>query len=169
MRRNSVRVGMCFTAALIALGCGDRRSSEMPSAEYPKTGVAGGDVAMPGATVTDVAAIVASPAQFIGKTVTVEADVDEVLGPQAFELDEDSPMRGGVDNDLIVAYPMSLRLAPLDNKWLKNKVRVTGTVRAGSVVELERELGWDMSEELEADIKIKPVLVAHSVERLNRP
>ena len=39
----------------------------------------------------------------MGHTVTVEADVDEVLTPYAFELDEDSPVAGGVDNDLIVA------------------------------------------------------------------
>jgi hypothetical protein len=113
-----------------------------------------------------VADITGTPGKHLGHSVSVEADVDEVLSPYAFELDEDSPAAGGVDTDLIVIYPKSLNLLPLDNKWLKNKVRVTGTVRQMNVAEAERELEWDLTPKIEVELTKRPVLVARTVERV---
>jgi len=106
---------------------------------------------------------------YLGKTVTVVADVQEVLGPRAFTLDEDDVLAGGIDNDMLVLSPQAGNLTPIENSWMKNKVRVTGTVRALAVAEIEREVGWDLDRKIEAEFKkVKAVLVASSVERLQR-
>ena len=114
-----------------------------------------------------VADIQEDPTKFVGQSVTVVADVEEVHSPRAFSLDEDSPAAGGIDNDLMVLYPNSDALRDIDDQWLNNKVRVTGKVGKFGIVEIERELGWDLRPELEAEVeKAKAVLIATSVQRL---
>jgi hypothetical protein len=169
---NSRIVAACFLTAFVA-GCGDSRSRETADA---RTGAAAGEVAPPPpppvvATETNVrvADITGNPTKYIGQTVTVEADLDEVLGPYAFELDEDSPVAGGIDNDLIVMWPRSLNLEALDNKWLNNKVRVTGRVQGVDIVALKRELDWDLTPKIEAKVKTRPVLIARTVQRVPGP
>ena len=106
---------------------------------------------------------------YVGKTVTVVADVQEVLGPRAFTLDEDDLLAGGIDNDMLVLSPQAGKLRAIENSWTKNKVRVTGTVRAIQVVELEREIGWNLNPRIQAELKdVKAVLVASAVERLEK-
>ena len=106
---------------------------------------------------------------YLGKTVTVVADVQKVLSPRAFTLDEDDVLAGGIDNDMLVLSPQSGNLTSIENNWTKNKVRVTGTVRGLGIVEIEREVGWDLNRKIEAEFKdVKAVLVASSVERLQR-
>jgi hypothetical protein len=95
------------------------------------------------------------------------ADVEEVHSARAFSLDEDSPAAGGVDNDLIVLSPQAGSLTDIDDQWLNNKVRVTGTVGVVNIVEIEREIGWDLTPELEVEVgKAKAVIIAKSVERI---
>jgi hypothetical protein len=116
-----------------------------------------------------VADIVGAPHSYVGKTVTVEADVEEVLGPRAFALDEDAPLAGGTDRDLLVLSGRAGSLADIDDQWLNNKVRVTGTVRPMSVVEIEREVGWDLDPELELELeRADAVLIASSVNRVRQ-
>jgi hypothetical protein len=116
-----------------------------------------------------VADIQEDPAKFVGQSVTVVADVEEVHSPRAFSLDEDSPAAGGIDNDLMVLSPQAGNLRDIDDQWLNNKVRVTGTVGLVNVVEIEREIGWDLSPELEMEVgKAKAVIIAKSVERVER-
>lgn len=125
-----------------------------------------GSAAAPATGTVNVADIVGNPDAYLGRTVTVQADVEEVLGPMAFALDEDSPLTGGVDNDLLVFSRKSASLANIDDQWLNNRVRVTGTVSRMSVVELEREIGWDLDPRIEAELeRVRPVLIAQSVER----
>jgi hypothetical protein len=114
-----------------------------------------------------VADIAGEPDKYIGQTVTVVADVEEVHSPRAFSLDEDSPAAGGVDNDLIVLSPQAGSLSDLDDTWLNNKVRVTGTVGKLSVMEIEKEVGWDLRPELELEVeKARAVIIARSVQRV---
>ena len=114
-----------------------------------------------------VADIAGEPDRYLGQTVTVVADVEEVHSPRAFSLDEDSPAAGGIDNDLLVLYPNSDSLRDIDDQWLNNKVRVTGKVGKFTIVEIERELGWDLQPELEAEVEgAKAVLIATSVQRV---
>jgi hypothetical protein len=116
---------------------------------------------------TRVADIAGEPDKYLGQTVTVVADVEEVHSPRAFSLDEDSPAAGGIDNDLIVLSPAAGSLSDIDDQWLDNKVRVTGKVGKLQIVEIERELGWDLDPELEVEVeKARAVIIASSVERI---
>jgi hypothetical protein len=115
-----------------------------------------------------VADLMASPDRYLGQTVTVVADVEEVLGPNAFTLDEDAPLAGGIDNDMLVLSKKAGELSDIDDQWLNNKVRVTGTVGKMTVVEIEREIGWDLNRELEAEVDRRgAMLIASSVTRVN--
>ena len=104
---------------------------------------------------------------YLGRTVTVEADVQEVFGPRAFTLDEDDALAGGIDNDVLVVGTQTGNLERVEDNWLRNKVRVTGTVRGLALVDLEREIGWDLDRQIEAELEdVKAVIVASSVQRL---
>lgn len=114
-----------------------------------------------------VADIAGEPDKYMGQTVTVVADVEEVHSPRAFSLDEDSPAAGGIDNDLMVLSPQAGSLSDIDDTWLNNKVRVTGKVGKLSIVEIEQELGWDLTPELEIEVeKARAVLIASAVQRV---
>lgn len=114
----------------------------------------------------NVAEIAEHPDKYLGQTVTVVADVEEVHSPRAFSLDEDSPAQG-VDNDLLVLSPAAGSLSDIDDQWLNNKVRVTGKVGKMAIVEIERELGWDLGPQLEVEVeKARAVLIASAVQRV---
>jgi hypothetical protein len=116
---------------------------------------------------TTVADIQEAPDKYLGQTVTVVADVEEVHSPRAFSLDEDSPAAGGIDNDLLVLSPQAGSLSDIDDQWLNNKVRVTGKVGKMQIVEVERELGWDLDPKLEVEVeKARAVIIASAVQRV---
>lgn len=164
----SAALALTFALAACA-GSDEAASGDLDSAAVPAAAAAPAmtdSATEMGATVR-VADIVADPTRYAGQTVTVVADVEEVLTPYAFQLDEDSPTAGGIDNDLTVFSPKSAQLADIDDQWLNNKVRVTGTVRAYSVVDIERDIGWDLDPQVEAELEgVKAALVASSVERV---
>ncbi len=167
MSGNDIRaLGVC--AALAVFGCGDGRTRETVSGDGRGTGVAGGEVSRSRPGTTRVVDIIGNQERYTGRTVTVEGDVDAVLSPFAFTID-DGLYTGGVDTDLIVTYPRSLNLETFDAGWRRNKVRVRGTVRRMTVADFERYLGRDLSSFLEAEFMRQPVLIARSVERLDRP
>lgn len=49
-----------------------------------------------------VADLVANRDQYIGKTVTITEEIDQVISPTLFSVDEDAPLQDGIDNDLLV-------------------------------------------------------------------
>lgn len=137
-----------------------------PATTAPATTTGTVNPTAPGATVK-VADITGNSANYHGKTVTVVADVEEVKGPRAFVLDEDSALKGGIDNDLLVLSPKAGSLANIDDQWLKNKVRVTGVVHRFVTADVEREIGWDLDRQIEVEFEgKKPVLIATSIERV---
>lgn len=122
---------------------------------------------LPDGATTTVAAIQDDTDAWVGKTVTVVADVEEVWGPRAFSLDEDSMTTGGIDNDIAVLSPKAGSLANIDDQWRNNKVKVTGVVHRFVVVEIEKELGWDLDPKIETEIEVrKPVIIATAIERV---
>ena len=151
-------------AALVSVACA--RDADDRAAD---TLAVGGDVD-PRAGMTRVGDIMGNPAQYVGQTVTVEADVEEVLGTFAFLLDEDDLVTGGIDNDMLVLSPKSAQLQDIDDQWLNNKVRVTGTVRQSGVADLERETERDLTPTMESKFEggQRVILVATRVERVGR-
>lgn len=96
--------------------------------------------------------------QYIGKTVSVDGEVEEVLGPRIFTIDE--PHWGDLDGELLVFMPTHLVALVQDD----DQVTVTGTVKPFVRADFEREWGWfDLTPELEADLALKPVLVANRI------
>ena len=168
--------GMALTVTLFALGCAGRdddmavddTAAAMAERATGGTATAGGDVAPTTGTVR-IGDINDNLDRYLGDTVTVEADVEEVLSSFAFALDEDDALAGGIDNDLLVFSPQSSQLASIDDQWVNNRVRVTGTVQRMTVAELERELGRDLDPNLESKVEgTRPVLIAHSLDRVGR-
>src|SRR5262245_36053842 len=152
--------------SIAAFGC-DRSERRTTTETQPAPG---SDAAPAANTALKVEDVVKDMDRYVGQEVTVVGEVDEVLSPQAFALDEDAPLAAGIDNDLLVFYPKSLELAPLDDAWLNDTVRVTGTVGRMTVTEIEREVGWDLDPKIVTEVGKKgPVLVAKKGERVEQP
>jgi hypothetical protein len=116
-----------------------------------------------------VADITGAPNAFIGKTVTVVAEVDDVYGPRAFTLDGEGPAPAkGARKVLLTLAPKVGGFPDVDAQWKNDKARVTGVVQLMVGKDVEREIGWELPSGLEAEFKGKPVLIARSFERLNR-
>lgn len=97
------------------------------------------------------------PEKYIGKTVTVEGEATEVLGPHLFTVDEPKwfHLRGGML--VVVPEPFAAivrRDAP---------VRVSGTVEKVVLAEAKRKWSFLTDPKIQVDLFEKPVLVAKEV------
>jgi hypothetical protein len=99
--------------------------------------------------------------KFYGQTVTVRAEVEDVLDDHTFTLDEDDVLAGP---DVLVVVPKGTA------RGLKHDdvVIVTGTVRPFVQAELERDYDWFkdgkiLKKDVKVDYKTRPVLIAQSV------
>jgi hypothetical protein len=110
-----------------------------------------------------------APNAFIGKTVTVVAEIDDVYGPHAFTLHGEDPAPAkGARKDLLTLVPKVGGFPDVDAQWKDDKARVTGVVQRMVVKDVEREIGWELPANLKSRFVSKPVLIARSFERLNR-
>jgi len=98
---------------------------------------------------------------YYGRTVTVKAEVEDVIDSRTFTLDEDSVLAGA---DVLVLVPAGYTgtLAHDD------MVTVTGKVRPYVGTELEHDYHWFkggkiVSRDNKVDFKTRPVLVADSI------
>lgn len=103
--------------------------------------------------------ITKNPSQYYNKVLAVPAEVENIVGPNAFTLDEDELIGA---NDLLVLVPTPKR--PINEG---EKVVATGVLRPFVVADIERDydLTWDLElqRKLEAEYSTKPVLIADSV------
>lgn len=99
-----------------------------------------------------------NPQQYLGKSIVVEAEVQEVLGPRLLTIDEYEWF--DFDGDTLV-----LIRAPLAGLVREDaRVMITGTLRPFVRAEIEREWGWfDTEPSIEVEFKDRPVLVATSI------
>ncbi len=105
--------------------------------------------------------IIENPEAYIGKTVTVSGDVEEIHGPKAFNMDS-----GITIGELLVVgrEPFPNLADANDRAYVINDVAtVTGVVRKFVTADIEREIGWDLDPEIESEFDGKTVLVANSV------
>jgi hypothetical protein len=98
---------------------------------------------------------------YYGQTITVKAEVEDVLGPNMFTLDEDSLLAG---SDVLVLVPRGLASSLTHDQ----KVIVTGKVRQFVETELDRDYDWFDNGKLvdvktKVDWKTRPVLVAETI------
>lgn len=116
-----------------------------------------------------VAEITSAPNAFIGKTVTVVAEVVDVYGPRAFTLSGEGPSPAkGARKNLLTLVPKVGGFPSVDAQWKDDKARVTGVVQRMIVKPVEREIGWELPANLKSRFRGDSVLIARSVERLSR-
>jgi hypothetical protein len=96
--------------------------------------------------------------KYSGKTISVDAEIQDVLGPRLFTIDE--PNWGDLDGEILVYMPTALAALVRED----DRVTVTGTVKPFVKAEVEREWGWfGMNPEVEIKLAKKPVLVATKI------
>lgn len=95
---------------------------------------------------------------YVGQRVTVSAEVDEVLSPNAFTI-AGTAGSGGADELLIVSAPTGTPVTEED------VVAVTGTVREElDLAALETEYGYDDDDALYGDFGGEPYIVAEKID-----
>jgi hypothetical protein len=159
---------LLLLAPLLAVGCLERRDEpgERPRVDTRITqrlddADKDKDKDKPAATVT-VDKVKEEPANFYDKDVRVAGKIDQILGDRAFELEG----AGWAFNDNITVLtntPVQFAGVGLTKR---DEVIIEGKVRRFVVADLERDLGWDLSPEIEVRLKERPVLVADSIRRV---
>lgn len=104
--------------------------------------------------------IIENPAAYVGKTVTVSGDVEEIWTPRAFNMDSGL----SVGELLVVGREPFPQVAEAGNRayLVSDVATVTGVVRMFVTADIEREIGWDLDPRIEAEYNAKPVLIAQS-------
>jgi hypothetical protein len=105
--------------------------------------------------------VIENPQAYVGKTVTVSGDVEEIWGPRAFNMDSGL----SVGELLVVGREPFPNIPEAGNRaYVVNDVAtVTGVVRMLVTADIEREIGWDLDPRIEAEFNAKPVLIAQSI------
>jgi hypothetical protein len=146
---NKLIEGMRWSLAAVLIAslggaCTEKKREQAQPAELPKA---------------DVQQVTEDPMRFIGKRVRLSGEVGKVYNPRAFELKGE-----GIwwDDTMLVLTrgPISISGEMLAED---DEVTVAGVVNKLTVVELERDIGWDLQEELEVRLRDKPVLVADTI------
>lgn len=118
------------------------------------------------ATQLDLGDFEANPSTYVGQEVTVEGEVDDVLGPRLFVIDEGNWF-DMFDGEALVMVPNQkfAKLRDGDNIKVAGTVRTFDTVRA----DIEREWGWfgGTDVELNAELNRRAVIVAETIEGRN--
>jgi hypothetical protein len=100
--------------------------------------------------------------QHVGQRVSVAGEIEEKPGPRSLILES-----GGIFNDeILVIVPANAQGLKAQQLQDDADIVVTGTVRSMSVVEVERELGWDLNPEIEVELEgTRNFLVAERITR----
>lgn len=110
---------------------------------------------------TTVSEVVNAPnADLIGKTVTVNGEVEKILGPKAFT----------IEGNRLFNDPEVLVVNATESPIVKDTlVQVTGTVRQFLGSQIESKFDLDLPQEFEVEFRGKPVLIATAVVLTPRP
>jgi hypothetical protein len=99
---------------------------------------------------------------FIGQTVTVYGEVEDVRNDRAFDLERDDRIFGAKIH-VITRSPLRVEGDALEHD---DEILVSGVIREMIVADIEREVGWDLDPELEVEWRSEPVLIASSIRRV---
>lgn len=99
------------------------------------------------------------PSHYIGQTISVDAEVEKVLGPRVFTIDE--PNWIDLDGEVLVHMPSALATLVRPD----DRVRITGTVRPFVKADFEQDWSWfgDDSDKVSVSLERRPVLVATKI------
>lgn len=102
-------------------------------------------------TITD------KPAPFLGRLVTITGEVERVIGPNAFTLDNEQDILAEEDLLIVSATP----LADIEEG---SRVQVTGIVAQVTTTELEREFDLGPATEYEVYVQNQPAIFARTTQ-----
>lgn len=107
--------------------------------------------------------IAENPSTFIGKTVTVEGEIQDVLSQRAFKIADQA-----AGEELLIVFPEALpaeRAQEAEQLLVDNaNAQVTGVVRVATFAEYERDYGLLFDDPgVNVEFEGKPVLVATNV------
>lgn len=109
-------------------------------------------------TAVSINVIEKDAAKHQGKVVKVTGEVDEVLGPRMFKIDEREWL--DFDGETLVYLPAPLAALVTEG----TPVTVTGTLRTVLDVDLTKEWGWfEFEPDIEAELNKRSVIVATEV------
>jgi hemin uptake protein HemP len=153
---NRVGFTSLAAAAVILPACG----SPTPEAEMTESG---DDMAMTDETMAVESNVTTEDLSenldaYLGQTVSVREEVEELVGDYAFMLDDDQ-LFGGEEILIINASGQPVNLVEGDD----TDVQVTGEVRELILADLEQDYGFDLDDELFVDYEDQPVIVAQSI------
>jgi hemin uptake protein HemP len=138
-------------AAVILPACG----APTPEADVSETE---GDVAVSTESNVTTEDLSENLDSYLGKTVSVREEVEELVGDYAFMLDDDQ-LFGGEETLIINASGEPVDLVEGDD----TDVQVTGEVQELILADLEREYGFDLDDDAFIDYENQPVIVAQSI------
>lgn len=95
---------------------------------------------------------------YVGQTVTIRGDVNEVVGEASFLMD-DEQLLGGEEILVVNASGEGITLP----EGTENQVQITGEVRNFVIADLETEYGLDFDPNLYAEYEQKPAVIAQSI------
>jgi hypothetical protein len=159
MRREvTLCLTLAVTAALTAFQV-NARAAQDPSKPQPQQPQQRPQQQAPGqAQKVDLDELKDKPESYLGKTVTVEGEVDRVLGPHLFTIDERDWVDAERELPVVVPEPFAAIVhtdAP---------VRVTGVVQKVPIAKIQQD--WNIlssDPKIKAEIETRPVLVATEV------
>ena len=155
MRRHLLRQPLACVVLLVTMlitaPAAQQPAPQQPAAQTP----AARPATTGGATKLDLDELENHPEKFLGKTVTVEGEVDRVLGPNLFTIDE----RDWVDADREMAVVVPEPFAAVVKTDVP--VRVTGTVEKMPIAKIAHGLFND--QKIKAEIEKQPVIVATDI------
>jgi hypothetical protein len=140
-------------ALLLATTVGAQQSQPQQPVQKAQT-----DTKQTAATEVALDALEEQPSKYLGQRITVRGEVQNVLGPRLFTVDE----QNWVDFDgetLVLVQAPAIAFVREDRP-----VMITGTVRPFVKAEIMREWGWLGDDpKIEAQFARQPILVAESV------
>lgn len=144
--KKSLKMPSAIAIATVALSLG-LGACNQDQAMYPEE---------PGTDVEDVAE---NPGAVAGEQVELMGEVEEIISPNAFRLQEEGEL---IDDDSVLVIDVAATEPIAEDQ----EVRVIGEVRSLVVADLEREydLTWDadIRRQIEAEYEGQPVIIAQS-------
>jgi hypothetical protein len=158
LRSRSVQIGGTIAIATAVFGLPACSTAPVEQAEVTETEMDETEVSE--ATQNNVTTddLTDNLSAYLGQTVTVRQEAEEVIGESAFLFDDDQ-LFGGERRLVINASGEGLFLVDGDD----TQVQATGEVRELVVADLETEYGLDLDPELYAEYEQQPVIVAESL------
>ena len=157
MRRTPfTRISKLFSALFICLAlvfsaCEVEEEPELAEGDVDEVEAANDYDADP-----SIADLEGDPAEFVGRTVTVDGEIEELYGMDSFTIE------GGLfTGDLLVLVPPSVTAASALTE--DTEVQVTGEVIEYVEVEIEGLYDWDLDYDLIDYEEREPVLIAQTI------